>query len=154
MSLNPAAGSAATNAQYQATIIFPREGDYPAEFATAYDDYAVGGVVNGAANSGGDKAILEAALRAAPTNPAALGAAFAQYWATVALIPVRPNVSVVNDAVARADAFTGAIAASVRATESVPYFGEFIANLEAAAKTVVWTITPRGRKPPFTSGIT
>ena len=154
MSLDPAAAAAAINAQYQATIVFPREGDYPAEFAKAYDDYAEAGVVNGATNSGGEKAILEAALRAAPTTPAALGAAFAQYWATVALIPVPPNVSVVNDAATRADAFTGAIAASIRATESLPYFGEFIGNLEVAAKTVVWTITPRGGKPPFTSGVT
>ena len=154
MSLNATAGAAAIDAKYQITIVFPRVGDYPAEFATAYDDYAKAGVVAGALNTGGDKSIIEAAVRAAETTPAALGEAFAQYWATVAILPAPPNLSSVNDAAALGANFAAAVAASVRDTESVPYFEEFISNLEAAAKTVVWTITPPPPAVPFTSGVT
>ena len=154
MSLDPAGGAAAINTEYQATILFPQVGDYPAEFATAYDDYAKAGVVTGALNTGGDKSIIEAAVRAAETTPAALGEAFAQYWATVAILPAPPNLSSVNDAANLGGVFAAAVAASVRDTESVPYFGEFITNVEAAAKAVVWAITPPPPAVPFTSGVT
>jgi len=153
MSLDPVAGAAAINTAYQTTITFPRAGDYPADYATAYDDYASAGDVTGAINTGGDKSIIEAALNAAPTTAAALGAAFAQYWATVALTPDPPNTAVVNDAATRSAAFIAAVEASIRDTESAPPFQEFITNLEGAAKTIVWTITDSGGA-TFTSGVT
>jgi hypothetical protein len=153
MSLDFAACAAAINDRYQNAITFPRTGDYPSEFAGAYEDYAKAGVVNGAVNSGGAFAIIESALRRAPLTPEELGTAFAEYWATIALAPEPPNLSVTNNAVAVTPAFIEAVRKSIRDTRSVPFFEEFIENVEAAAKTITWVIVPPPPNPPFTSGV-
>ena len=53
-------------------IQYPPVGDYPADFAGAYNDYAGDGVVPGATNTGGVKALSRAI---GETTPDALGQA-------------------------------------------------------------------------------
>lgn len=142
MSLLPGNAAAAIAAAYSGAIQFPPTGDYPLEFATAYDQYAAGGVVPGAVNSGGALQGLEAELIAAPTTPARLGKALADYWATVALTPDSGNTNVINDALAKESLFVSAVQASLTASESNPPFEQFIRNVETTAvKSVVWTVT-------------
>ena len=121
--------------------------DYPAAFADAYDAYAAAGVVLGAANTGGTKSIIEDELRNPGISVATLAQAFADYWATVAVSPGTPAhggtsvVSVVNNSASLVSAFAAAITASLRATESTPYFEEFISNIEDVVLTIQWTVT-------------
>lgn len=126
------------------------EGDYPAEFASAYNDYVKKGLVPGAINTGGDAIILETFMRGVSGSPGTVDAfaiSLAEFWATVAIAPGIPAhggtavVSVTNDASTKTADFKAAIMASQTATESTPYFGVFIANLEAVVKTISWTVT-------------
>lgn len=121
--------------------------DFAAEFATFYNDYATQGEVLGATNTGGDPALLEAVMKA-PTTPQALGKAFADFWALVALTPGPPMhggispISVTNDAASKVDLFVGAVLASVTDQRSQPYFLNLISNVETmAVKSIVWTVT-------------
>jgi len=153
MSLSASTCAADIRALYTGLISGGGTGDYPADFAQAYHDYASSGVVAGAVSGSGDPGLIEAAIRAAPTTPEELGQAFAAYWATVALTPASPNIAVINDALTYAAAFTAAVYSSVRDTESDPWFLEFITNLESVARMITWTITPPAPGSPFTSMI-
>lgn len=153
MSLNAAACAAEIYTEYQKVIDLPVAVDYPSLFAAQYEAYAVAGVVAGVANNGGDESIIEAELRAAPTTPEELGIEFMQYWATAALVPEAPNLSVVNDALAFEAEFIAAVYDSLTTTARIPPFEDFITNIEEVAKMVTWTITPPPPAVPFTSGI-
>lgn len=145
MALVPENAAADINTAYQGAIQFPPAGDFPADVADAYDSYAAQGTVIGAVNSGGDAGIIEAALRAAPTDADSLGQAFADYWATVALTPAPGNTLVVNDALAKAALFVSAVEQSITDSPSDPPFEQFIKNIEdTAVKSVIWTVTSSG----------
>lgn len=176
MALNPASAAAAISAAYQdasgidasgnPTGAMPA-GNYPADFASAYNDYAMAGVVPGAENTGGDASILEAALTSATSSPATittLATAFANYWATVAIDPGTPAhggvsvVSVSNNAATLAALFEAAINASITDEDSSPWFETFISNVQdMAVANIVWTVTeliPPAVPTPFTEVIT
>lgn len=126
------------------------EGDYPADFAKAYNGYATQGVVLGATNAGGNASILEGFMQGVSNSPATLDAfasALAGFWAGVAITPGIPAhggtavVSVVNNAATLTAAFKAAIVASQTSSKSEPLFLTLISNIEAVAKTIVWTVT-------------
>lgn len=121
---------------------------FAADFAGAYNEYVMGGMVPGTVNSGGDVSILEAALDGKETSPAKLGLAFANYWNTVCVTPGAPMhggvsvVSSINNATSLASAFTSAIQASLTTKESKPYYLKFVQNIETmAVLKIQWTIT-------------
>lgn len=125
-------------------------GDYPAGFASAYNDYAKDGIVLGAANTGGVSSLIEDFLRGVDGTSDGVdsfAAALANFWATVAIDPGTPAhggtavVSVINDATTKTAAFKAAILASYTKEESSPYFSVFINNIEAVVKTISWTVT-------------
>jgi len=165
MALVPANAAAAIRAAYQDVASIgaeglptgtPAIGDFPADFAAAYNAYASAGVVPGAANSGGDVSILEAVLSSGGNiTPGIFAQAFADFWATVAIDPGTPAhggtavVSVVNNAAALAGTFQSAITASMTSTEQTPWYQHFIANVESmAVSAIVWTITELVGSPP------
>lgn len=133
------------------TVKFDNAIDYPSDFADAYDDYATLGVVPGATNAGGTKSLIETAMNSISGNTIAnatiLGTAFANYWATVAIIPGTPAhggssvISVVNNAATLSAAFTAAIIASITASSQYPYFETFLDNIEGVVSTIVWIVT-------------
>lgn len=125
----------------------PPTGDYPALFAAGYKEYAEQGIVLGADNSGSDESIIEFAI-GKTTTVTELATAFANYWATVAILPGTPAhggisvVSVVNDAATRVSSFEAAIEASMTTKESKPYFYNLVNNIETmAVSTIIWTVT-------------
>jgi len=123
-------------------------GTFAADFAKAYNDYAKGGVILGAVNTGGDESLLKTALESITASPAAvdtLAAAFSAYWATVALVGDGSHggapISVVNDAAAKTALFKAAIVGSMGVTEAKPYYLNFITQLESVVTGIVWTVT-------------
>lgn len=126
------------------------EGDYPVEWAKAYNAYAKLGLVLGAVNTGGDTSILEDFMRGVDGTAGSIdgfAAALAAYWSAVAITSGAPShggtavISVVNDAASKESAFKSAILASITASEGKPYFSALISNIEAVVKTIVWTVT-------------
>lgn len=120
---------------------------YPAMFATEYDKYAKEGVVLGADNGAEDKSILQDALGKS-TTVTELATAFADYWATVFIVPGDPAhggtavISVVNDAASKVSLFESAIQESITSSKSEPFFYQFINNIETmAVSSIIWTVT-------------
>lgn len=126
-------------------------GDYPAAFATGYNDYAKEGTVLGAENSGGNKSIIENFMRGVSSRSQTItdfAQALANYWATVAVATGLPMhggtevISVSNDAASHLADFEAAIRASITQTESKPYFHQFVSNIETmAVRKIIWTVT-------------
>lgn len=177
MALNPAAGAADIAITYQDAAGIDATGnptgaepagDFPADFADAYNAYAMDGVVPGAQNNGGDASIIEGALRAITSVPASvtdLATALANYWATVAVDPGDPAhggtavASVENNAATLIPAFTAAITASITSAEDKPWYGSFVSNVQTMAVTqIIWTVTelmpPAGTPVAFPEAIT
>lgn len=130
----------------------PMQNDYPAEFASAYNDYAKAGIVLGAENQGGDASILESFMNglseSSPSNVTAFAQALADFWATVAIQPGPAEhggmsvSNVINNASSLTGAFEAAINASLTTSESKPYFYDLINNIEAiAVSQIIWTVT-------------
>jgi hypothetical protein len=157
LGLNPSVASTAIAAAYQDASGTDENGrplpgvpagDYPADFATAYDEYAKQGVVVGAINLGGDKSIIENCLRNGFSGSGMviqLAEALRDYWATVALIPAPGFVSVSNDAMSILlyPFWIMAVEASITGSESKPYFSDFISNVQSiAVEQVTWTAVP------------
>lgn len=127
------------------------QGDYPAAFATGYNDYAKEGIVLGADNSGGNKSIIEDFMRGVSSRSQTItdfAQALADYWSTVALangLPMHGGIEVVsisNDAASHVANFEAAILASITQTESKPYFHQFVSNIETmAVRQIIWTVT-------------
>lgn len=138
-------------------------GDYALGFATIYNDYAKGGVIAGAMNSGGDASIIEAATRReSALDPADYAMALAQFWSTVGIDPGSPAhggssvASVTNNAMAQVGAFLSAIQASMTTEEKKPYYLHYIQNLENAVKSITWQVTeimPGGSPSTFSVNI-
>jgi len=159
MALNPASAASEIWTAYKAAAAIDDDGnpletaptgDFPADWATAYDNYAKQGVVLGATNTGGNKSILESFLRTVTSgnNTTAFSTALANYWATVSVAPGTPShggtgvVSVVNDATSKVSLFAAAITASITSERKTPYFKHFIENIQTmAVAQIVWTVT-------------
>lgn len=130
---------------------------YHTLFAANYNEYARGGEVKGAIiandpyfNEGGEYTILENYLESLITgdNVRQFAQKLAEYWHTVAVVPGPPmhggiqTVKVVNDALQQVDAFEAAILASMRSTESAPWYLEFVTNIQTiGVAAVTWTVT-------------
>lgn len=128
----------------------PPAGNFPADWASAYDTYAAAGEVPGADNIGRSPSILQQFLAglSGATSASAFASALADYWATVAVQPGDPAhggvlvTDVTNDAASQASAFEAAITASLTSEESKPYFLAFVSNVqEMGAKAVTWQVT-------------
>ena len=137
----------------------PPTGDFPANWATAYDTYAAGGEVPGAQNQGGNKIIIEAFLRGlvSKDNVIEFAEVLANYWATVAVIPGAPAhggtsvISVTNDAASKVGLFESAIRASITESRSEPFFQHFIENVQnIAVSQVIWSVTEDTPSGPVT----
>lgn len=139
--LIPENAAAAISNAYAGAVKFPPSGDYPLEFATAYDAYASDGNVAGAINVGGEYEIIEAELRAGPTTSDRLGKALSEYWATVAVTPAPGNASATNDALAKEPLFVAAVENSITGVESNPPFENFVRTVEEeAVRAVTWVV--------------
>lgn len=176
MALNPSTCAESISLFYQNVAGIDADGnpaptlpaDYPANFASAYDDYAAEGVVLGALNDGRSPEILENFMRTATGNDAQVitdfATALAEYWATVAVQPGLPAhggsvvESVSNDAMAHIADFEAAILASMTSVESKPWFNQFVTNVEnIAVSAIIWTVIevlPPSTPTPFTEVIT
>jgi len=118
-------------------------------FADSHDNYARTGVVIGAQNNGGQKAILEKAFNSfvgngSKGNALILAQALAAYWATVALIPKVAvhdlPLSVTNDAASKVGAFYSAIMSGYTTREYTPYFVNLFDRIESVVFTIIWTV--------------
>lgn len=153
MSLNASSCAASITSSYDAGAI---PGDYPADFAEAYHEYAEAGVIPGAESGGGDKSIIETFMRNAASSSQTiteLAVTLSDYWSGVGLTPAEPNISSVNNAGTKVADFEAAITSSITTSDSQPYFEQFILNIEAVVKTIQWTITPPPPGSPFVSTI-
>lgn len=137
----------------------PPTGDFPSNWAAAYDNYASAGVVPGAINQGGDKSILENFLRGLVSrdNVNEFATALASYWATVAIIPGAPAhggtsvASVTNDAASKVSFFEAAILASITANRTEPFFQHLILNIQSiAVSQIIWYVTENTLDGPIT----
>lgn len=147
MALNPEACAAAWATAYQPIIDTGDAEAYPQTVAALYDDYSAEGEVAGAFNEGGSEGILTDAL-GKNTTPAELAQAFADYWATVAIIPGEPAhggttvLSVTNDALNQVGQFEQAIIESITDEPREPLFLHFVENLEnIGIGAITWFVT-------------
>ena len=156
MALDNASCAAAITSDYADVRAQVLPSSYSAKFASAYHDYAENGIIIGAVSGGGDKSIIEGFMNSVTSNPVTVinfGAALAEYWSGVGLVPAPPNIASVNNAAGMAGAFAAAILATITTTDTQPYFKTLIDNTEAVAKTIVWTITPPPPASPFVSTV-
>lgn len=132
-------------------------GNFPTAFAVAYRQYSQAGVLSAGGGVAGteDQGILEDVLSTGDDFITAeeFGQALADYWSTCMLIPSAGSVSVSNDASSKVSAFTAAINSSYTTSESTPYYKAFIDNIEAVAKTIVWTCVKVSPIPPTSETI-
>ena len=125
--------------------------NFAADFADAYNTYAMTGLVLGALNTGGEKALLEAAIK--QTNSTVgngsdtLAKGFAGYWATVCIVGGVPShggiavVSSVNNAMTLEAAFKAAVMKGLDSSkDGQPYYETLITDVETVVKTIAWTV--------------
>lgn len=129
-------------------VIVPPIGDFPFQYAAAYETYSLTGEVLGAEHGSQTPVIIESFLRTYSISVLEFATALANYWATVLLIPSAPMhggvsvVSVVNDAASKVGAFHSAITASLTTDYKYPVMVHFIENVESIAlPQVTWTVT-------------
>ena len=136
--------------------------DYGKNFADAYNDYAMLGIVLGTTNAGGQKDILVSAWNSfvggsgSAANISTLATALSTYWATVCdQTQIGPPshggisvVSSVNDAATKAPLFIAAITSVITDSASTPPFEDFIGALESVSSTIIWLITELIPAPP------
>lgn len=151
MSLNASSCAAAINtANDNAIAVWPST-TFATDFANAYKAYSQAGVLSaegGVAGSEDSSILVNLLTGSSSVTDSQFGQALADYWATCLLIPAGGVISIVNDASSKVGAFTAAVAASYSTAEQTPYYLNFIQNIEAVAKTIVWTVTLPS--PPFT----
>lgn len=143
----------------------PESNNFPADFASKYNNYGKSGVVLGAINNGGNTSGLSSVLGSINNSPAfipAFAAALVTYWGSTALIngaPAHGGVaveSVTNNAGSKQSAFEGAISISYTQNRSEPFYQVFIQNIENVVKSIEWTITekmPDGSSKEFKENI-
>lgn len=143
LSLLPSICAAAINTANNSTIATWPISSFAADFASAYESYSQGGVLSlgGGVAGGEDSGIISAFLESfsESTTDADFGAMLSAYWDTCLLVPSGGAVSLTNDAASKAGAFTAAITASYRTTDTQPYYQHFIQAIEDVAKTIQWT---------------
>jgi hypothetical protein len=119
-------------------------GNFTTGWVSAYKAYSQAGVLSAGGGVAGseDDSILTNFFNsfASQTTDADFGAALAQYWGTCLLVPSGGAISLTNDAASKAGAFTAAITASYRTTDTQPYYQHFIQAIEDVAKTIQWTV--------------
>lgn len=135
--------------------------DFASEFGQHYNNYGKKGIVLGAVNNGGGFSQIISAMTNLNNNKAnisLLGASFAQYWSTVALINGSPAhggvsvASVTNNAMSKASAFKSAIESSYTQNRLEPPFQQFLSNIEQVVKSIQWTVVeimPNGSSASF-----
>ena len=149
MSLNASSCASAINSANDSAISTWPSSSFATDFSNAYKTYTQGGVVVGAASGSEDASILQSFLSTGDfVTDADFGQALASYWSTCKLIPSGGSVSVSNDASSKVGAFTAAVTTSYSTTESTPYYLNFITNIEAVAKTIIWTVVYPNPTPP------
>ena len=152
MSLSASSCASAINAAMDSYIASYPSGSFSSAFVSAYKTYSQAGVLSAGGGVAGTEndSILTDFFNSftSDTTDAAFGAVMAQYWSTCLLTPSGGAVSLTNDAASKASAFTAAIAASYRTTDTQPYYQHFISAIEDVAKTVIWTVVLP--VPPFT----
>lgn len=152
MSLNSTSCANSINTAIESYIDTYPSGNFPVAFASAYKTYSQAGVLSGGGGVAGteDQSILEAVLSGGDDFITAeeFGQALADYWSTCMLVPSAGSLSVSNNASSKVAAFTAAINSSYTTSESTPYYKAFIDNIEAVAKTIVWTCIKPNPLPP------
>ncbi len=156
MSLNSSSCASAINIANDNAITTWPSSTFASAFAGAYKSYSQAGVLSGGGGSAGseDESILTSLLSAGQyVTDAEFGQALADYWATCMLVPAAGSVSVTNNASSKSGAFTAAVTASYSTTQQTPYYKHFIDNIEAVAKTIVWTCVKPNPLPPTSETI-
>lgn len=152
MSLNSTSCALAISNANNAAIDSWPSNTFATSFASAYKTYSQAGVLSAGGGSAGteDQSILEAVLSGGDDfiTAAEFGQALSDYWSTCMLVPSAGSLSVSNDASSKVAAFTAAINSSYTTSESTPYYKAFIDNIEAVAKTIVWTCIKPNPLPP------
>lgn len=152
MALNSTSCASAINAAIESYIESYPSGNFATFFAIAYRQYSQAGVLSGGGGVAGteDQGIIEDILSTGDDYITAeeFGQALADYWSTCLLVPSAGSISVSNNAPSKVAAFTAAINDSYTTTESTPYYKAFIDNIEAVAKTIVWTCIKPNPLPP------
>lgn len=149
--LNASSCAAAINAAMNSYITSYPSGNFSSAFVSAYKPYSQAGVLSAGGGVAGTEndSILTNFFNSfsSDTTDAAFGAAMASYWATCLRTPSGGAVSLTNDGGSKAAAFTAAITASYRTTDTQPYYQHFIQAIEDVAKTIIWTVVLP--TPPF-----
>lgn len=139
--------------------IKPPEGDFPKQYAEAYETYSLEGIVLGALPGLQQPDIIETFMRSFSTSITEFATALANYWFTVLIVPGIPAhggvsvISVVNDANNWIPSFEAAILASITTDYKYPVMVHLIENIETIAlPNVTWTVTelmPNGSPASF-----
>lgn len=152
MSLSASSCASAINTAMDSYIASYPSGNFTSAFVSAYKSYSQAGVLSAGGGVAGteDESILLDFFNSfsSDTTDAAFGAALASYWSTCLLSPSGGAVSLTNDGGSKAAAFTAAITASYRTTDTSPYYLQFIQAIEDVVKTIQWTVALSS--PPFT----
>ena len=134
---------------------------WPDDFASAYNDYAMGGEVLGTVNEGGDKSVLSSFMEGAEgSTPLEFAQAIADFWSGVALEPGIPFDGAISvDEVVENNALTlvAPIQAAIMASmtdqlDGPPYFKTLLDNIQAVITgQMLWTvIQTHPGTPPYT----
>lgn len=152
MSLSASSCASSINLAMDSYIASYPIGNFATAFVSAYKSYSQAGVLSAGGGVAGteDDSILTNFFNSfsSDTTDAAFGAALASYWSTCLLSPSGGAVSLTNDGGSKAAAFTAAITASYRTTDTSPYYLQFIQAIEDVVKTIQWTVVLPS--PPFT----
>ena len=147
MALNPATAANPIAASYL-TYVADRvpSGNYQQTFGNSYKMYSQAGVLSaGGGTSGSENASIIINFlntRGGNTTVTAFATMFANYWASCLLVPSGGATDVVNNAASLVSVFESAITASIRDTDTQPYFTHLISNIQTIAlPSVVWTVT-------------
>ncbi len=125
---------------------------FPFDFAQAYTGYAQAGVLSSGGGVAGneDSSIISNYLNSFPseTDESDFAQMLADFWSTCLIVPAGDTISISNNAPTKVGAFREAILASITASESIPYYLNFITNIEAVVKTIQWVAIKPNPLPP------
>jgi hypothetical protein len=158
MSLNPSSCASALSAANDSAISTYPSGDFGAAFASAYKAYSTAGVLSATGGVAGteDESILADFINGLDNRESTItefATALASYWATCMLTPSAGSITVTNNAMSKVSAFEAAINASYSTTEQLPYYLNFIQNIENVAKTITWVCIKPIPLPPTSETI-
>lgn len=151
MSLNSTSCASAINTANDNAIASWPSSTFASAFANTYKAYSQAGVLSAGGGVAGseDESILTSLLSAGQyVTDAQFGQALADYWSTCMLVPAAGSISVSNNASSKVGAFTAAVTTSYSTNQQTPYYKHFIDNIEAVAKTIIWTCVKANPLPP------